>query len=137
MKTKKKSYTKMSRAARREEAAKRSLTPDESGAVAKQKPGPLSLENVQRAVLEACGWKQEFAQEALLALVSKLKAKDDYAVIQASKLLLQLAGAFPSKQARVAERVEVVVSLKPFARVVESNILPPAAEDAEFTDKKG
>jgi len=134
-----KSYTKKSAKAKRQTG----LLPLEESPTPATKPGPLSLESVQSAILQACGWKPEYAQEALLALVSKLKSKEDFAVIQAAKLLLSLANAFPSKQSQVHQKTEVVVTFKPFARGVAATALPALpegldrVEDAEVTEVTG
>lgn len=58
----------------------------------------------------------------LSILRKHLKSADPYVALQAVKQIFSIAGAYPSKQAPLGGKLEVEVSMKPFAqaRVVDA-----------------
>jgi len=124
MKTKKQAYTKLSKAARREKGVEQGLVPAEAVDVQpKSKPGPLSVSDLQSEMLRQAGFSLDLIKKSVATLERNLTSKEPFAQLQAAKLLLQLANAFPSKQSQVHEKVEITVRVKPFAQVVDSTAI--------------
>jgi hypothetical protein len=86
-------------------------------------------------MLRQAGFSLDLIKKSVDTLERNLTSEEPFAQLQAAKLLLQLANAFPSKTAQAPSKMEVVVTVKPFAQVIESTSLPalPEAEDAEVT----
>jgi len=148
-KTKARAYTKLSRRDRAEQAAKEGLTPEEAPTLpvalpavkaVKQKPGPLTLDDMRSEMLKRAGFSLSLMKGAIDALERNLTGGEPYAELTAAKMILQLSNSFPSKQAPAPEKLAVTVSFKPFAQVVQATALPalpegPEAEDAVLVAK--
>ncbi len=130
------SYSKLSRKTKRQQGLE---APSEEQTVPvvkpKQRPGPLTLSEVQSEMLRQAGVTLGLIKKSVATLEQSLTDDEPFARIQSAKLILQMGGMFPSKSATHSPQpVQVQVSFKPFAQVVEATALPalPEAEDAEL-----
>jgi hypothetical protein len=135
--TRSKSYSKLSRKARREQGSEQGLAPAEAAEVQpKPKPGPLSVDDVRMEMLRQAGFSLDLMKKSIDALERNLTSDEPFAQLTAAKLILQLSNSFPSKQARTPEKMEITVRIKPFAQMVESTAVEVPAlpvEEAEVT----
>src|SRR5713101_7178790 len=106
-KTKARAYTKLSRRDRAEQAAKEGLTPVEEAPAlpavkaVKQKPGPLTLDDMRSEMLKRAGFSLSLMKGAIEALERNLTSEEPFAQLTAARTILQLSNSFPSRQARV------------------------------------
>jgi len=66
--------------------------------------------------VEVGGLTSRHVRKAIKALVRSLRSPDPFVVVQAAKQILSLANAYPSKQAPISGKVQVEVTMKPFAQ---------------------
>lgn len=86
----------------------------------------IRLAQLAAVAVEIGGLKSVHVRKAIKALVRALKAvtvnkqgdtvPDGFTRVQAAKQILSLANAYPSKQAPISGKVQVEVTMKPFAQ---------------------
>lgn len=107
------------------------VTPDPE-TLEKSPSGPVTIHDVHSELLRKAGLALDDITAAINTLRVHLKSKEPFAAIQAAKQILQLAGAYPSRNVKVQEQVNVQVSFKPFAqaRVIDAEAVAAEAEIA-------